>query len=98
MASEQHPPLPNIVDGTYDPTMTANAFLYSETRVELSVQVGEDGGYRTSILRLGGNMRRLDIFAEREGVERLHRLLGQHLEQLDMYDRLLGRPSSRGGA
>lgn len=92
-----NPPRPHIQDGTEPPTeMTCGVHVRPDTLIDLSIQVETDGSYRTSVLQFGEIIPRVDIFAERDQMERLHRLIGQHLTQLDEYERLLGE--SRGGS
>lgn len=88
--SEQHPPLPDIKDGTgHLGSDVRGVFLRSDVGVHVHAQTTEDGSYLTSVLTIGGGMSRLDIFARRDQMERLHRLLGEHLEQLDAYETAL---------
>jgi hypothetical protein len=81
--SESHTSLPSITDGS-GPLghFAADVFLRPDVGLELHAQVEADGSYRTSVLTIGQCMTRFDIFAERDQMERLHRLIGQHLEQL----------------
>lgn len=84
------PPLPDIEDGEGRlGSDVRGVFLYPDVGVRVHMQAAEDGAYRTSILSIGGGMNRLDVFAKRDQIERLHRLLGQHLEQLDAYESAL---------
>jgi hypothetical protein len=82
-----YPPLPLITDGTGGlDSATSNLWLEPQVGLELDVQFKEDGSYRTSVLTFGRSLRRLDVFATRDQMERLYKLIGRHLEQLDDYE------------
>lgn len=99
MGEQQLPPVPAIEDGEGGITTDVRGvFLYPGVGVHVHAQAEQDGAYRTSVLSIGGGMSRLDIFARRDQIERLHRLLGQHLEQLDAYEAALAAHRAEGGA
>lgn len=84
------PPLPHIQDETGEIKFeVASVFLDPGVGVELTIQAQDDGSYRTSEFTIGRSMSRITIFGGRDQIERLHRLLGQHLEQLDAYETTL---------
>lgn len=86
--SEQNPPPPQITDGTAPPTFfNFGVHLDPDTLIRAHFQVEDDGSYRTSVLQFGATIPRVDIFARRPEMERLHRLIGQHLGQLDEWER-----------
>lgn len=91
MSELKLPLAPDIKDGEgILRSKTTDAFLRADVRIRVSAQVEEDGAYRTSVIEIGSRICLVEIFADRDQMERLHRLIGQHLQQLDQYETDLG--------
>jgi len=94
--SAKHPPLPEIIDGEVGRrplSISSNVHIQADVQIELGIQAEEGGSYRTSVITMrGADYPLCHLFAGRDQIERLRRLLGQHLEELDAYETALHQP------